>query len=113
MAIMFSARLWIFYNRQSMFETEPVIYAPDCPCGSPKVPELSGTVKRCGIDNDMIMDVVLIYMRTDNKGMISFCQFLCKFPSDLVCLFRCDFSGLERLTEMISDHIILSPAPAC
>ena len=54
----------------------------------------------------MIMDMVLIYMGADDKGMVSFCEFQRQLPADLIGFFRCNFTGLKCLTEMIGDHII-------
>ena len=36
------------------------------------------------IDNDMVMDVVLVYVRADDKGVVALCQFQGKLPADLV-----------------------------
>ena len=52
------------------------------------------------------MDMVLIYMGADDKGMVSFCEFQRQLPADLIGFFRCNFTGLKCLTEMVGDHII-------
>ena len=57
------------------------------------------------------MDMVLIYMGTDDKSMAAFCQLQCKLPPDLVCFFRRDLAGLEGLPEMVGDHIIHALVP--
>ena len=54
----------------------------------------------------MIMDMVLIYMSADDKGMVSFCELQCQLPADLIGFFRRNFAGLKCLTEMVGDHII-------
>ena len=52
------------------------------------------------------MDMVLVYMGTDNKSVIAFCQFQSKLPPNLVRFFRRDLAGLESLPEMVGDHIV-------
>ena len=51
-------------------------------------------------------------MGTDNKGMVSLCQFQCKLPADPVRFFRYDLSRLEGLPEMVGNHVIRAPVPA-
>ena len=60
----------------------------------------------------MVMDIVLVHMGTDNKGMVSLCQFQCKLPADPVRFFRYDLSRLEGLPEMVGNHVIRAPVPA-
>ncbi len=57
----------------------------------------------------MVMDMVFIHMGTDNKSMVSFRQLQCQLPPDPVRFFRRDLAGLERLPEMVGDHIIRAP----
>ena len=59
-----------------------------------------------GRTNDVIMDMVLIYMGAHDKGMVSFCEFQRQIPADLIGFFRRNFAGLKCLTEMVGDHII-------
>ena len=59
-------------------------------------------VKGGGIDDDVIMNMVLIHMGTHHKGMIALCQLQCELPPDLVRFFRRDFAGLEGLPEAVS-----------
>ena len=54
----------------------------------------------------MIMDMVLIYMGADDKGMVSFCELQRQLPADLIGFFRRNFAGLKCLTEMVGDHIV-------
>ena len=45
----------------------------------------------------MIMDMVLIHMGADNKGMVSFCELQCQLPADLISFFWRNFAGLKCL----------------
>ncbi|VDR36658.1 Uncharacterised protein [Alistipes sp. cv1] len=41
------------------------------------------------------MDMVLIYMGADDKGMVSFCELQRQLPADLIGFFRRNFAGLK------------------
>ena len=89
-----------------MLQAELVVHSPDRPGGAPKVSEFPGAVKIHGIDNDMVMDMVLVYVRADDKGIVALRQFQGKLPADLVRLFRRDFAGPKGLAKVIGDHIV-------
>lgn len=58
-----------------MLQAQPVIHAPDRPRRAPKIAKFSLAVQRRGIDNDVIVDMVLVYVSADNKSMVALCQF--------------------------------------
>lgn len=92
-----------------MLQTQLVIHAPDRPCGTPEVTEFLLAVQRCRVYNDVVMDMVLIYVGADDKGVIALCQFQRQFLPDPVRFFRGNFSRLKCLPEMVGDHIIRTP----
>ena len=54
----------------------------------------------------MIVNVRLVYVGADHKGMIALGKTLGKFYAQPVCFFRSDLSGAEGLAHMIGNHII-------
>ena len=54
----------------------------------------------------MIVNVRLIYMSTDHKGMIALGKTLGKFYAQPVRFFRGNLAGTEGLAHMIGNHII-------
>ena len=52
------------------------------------------------------MNVRLIYVSADHKGMIAFGKSLGKFYAQPVCFFRGNLTGAEGLAYMIGNHII-------
>ena len=52
------------------------------------------------------MNVRLVYVSADHKGMIAFSKTLCKFYAQPVCFFRGNLTGAEGLAHMIGNHII-------
>ena len=95
-----------------MLQAQPVIHTPDRPRRAPKIAEFSLAVQRRRIDNDMIMDMVLVYVGADNKSMIALCQFQSKLLPDPVRFFRRNLPWFKCLPEMIGDHIVCASVPA-
>ena len=89
-----------------MLQAELVIHTPDRPGRAPEVAEFFLAVQRGRIYDDVVMDMVFIHMGANNKSMVSLRQLQCQFPPDLVRFFRRDLAGLERLPEMVGNHII-------
>ena len=52
------------------------------------------------------MNVRLVYVSADYKGMIAFSKTLCKFYAQPVCFFRGDLAGIEGLADLIAQHIL-------
>ena len=52
------------------------------------------------------MNVRLVYVSADYKGMIAFSKTLCKFYAQTVGFFRGNLTGAEGLAYMIGNHII-------
>ena len=52
------------------------------------------------------MNVRLVYVSADHKGMIAFSKTLCKFYAQTVGFFRGNLTGVEGLAHMICNHII-------
>ena len=66
--------LWIFHNGQSILNADGIAQSPDSFGAAPKVTELSVTLCiDCPPDN-VIMDVRLVYVSADHKGMIAFSE---------------------------------------
>ena len=52
------------------------------------------------------MNVRLVYVSADHKGMIAFGKTLGKFHTQPVSFFRGNLAGAEGLSHMIGNHII-------
>ena len=57
------------------------------------------------------MNVRLVYVSADYKGMIAFSKTLCKFYAQPVCFFRGNLTRAEGLAHMIGNHIICNEPP--
>ena len=60
----------------------------------------------------MIVNVRLVYVGADHKGMIALGESLGKFHTQPIGFLRCDLTGAERLAHMIGDHIICAAYPS-
>ena len=58
------------------------------------------------------MNVRLVYVRADHKGMIPLGESLGKFHTQPGCFFRGNLTGTEGLAHMIGDHIICAAYPS-
>ena len=98
---------WLFNHRQMMLCTDLIAQLANRESGSVKVPILPLPVERSGVPDNVIVNMRFINMSTDNKSKAILQKPLCKFISDSICLFRCDFSRPERLPHLVGDNIIL------
>jgi len=59
------------------------------------------------------MNVRLVYVSADHKGMIAFGKTPCKFYAQPVCFFRGNLTGAAGLAYMIGNHIICATHSSC
>ena len=79
-----------------------------------EVPEFPGAVQRGRVVINVIMDVCLVRVSSNEKGILALCPAHRRFIADAVGLLRCDLAGLERLADLIAKHIRVPPLlPAC
>ena len=71
--------------------------------------EFPRAIKIDGIDYDVIVYVVLIYMSANDKSVVALRQLHGKLAPVFVCQLRCDLAGLEGLPQMIGDHVVAAP----
>ena len=60
----------------------------------------------------MRVDVVLVHMGTDDKSVLALGQRHGEVIADLVRQLRGNLSRLERLPQVVGNHIIVLPLPA-
>ena len=76
------------------------------PAGAEKIAELVLAVQRCGVPDDVIMDVLFVGVRGDEKGVSSFQKPLGKLIAYAVRILRRDLSGLKGLAHLIGNHVV-------
>lgn len=59
----------------------------------------------------MIMDMALVRVGADDKGVIALQKALGKFITNSVRFLRRDFAGAEGLSHLIGDNVAVLPAP--
>ncbi len=69
-----------------------------------EVAEFPLCIKRHSVLDDMIMDVMSIYMGRHHKGVLALQEPLCKFHADGVGFFCRHFSGFEGLAHLVGNH---------
>ena len=62
----------------------------------------------------MVVNVVTVCVGGNEKGVFALCPAHGRFVADAVCLLGGNLSGLERLANLIAQHIRIPPLfPAC
>ena len=99
---------------QIIFKTNAVREPPHRTARADEVPEFPGAVQRGRIVINVIVDVRLVCVGGNEKGVFALCPAHCRFIADAVGLLRRDLPGLERLADLIAQHIRVPPLlPAC
>ena len=93
--VAFPVWLWVLDNGQSVFNADGVAQTPDSFGAAPKVAELPVTVQIDSTPNNVIMDMGLINVGTDNKGVFALGEPLGKFYAQPVGFLRGDFPRAE------------------
>ena len=109
-----AVQLGIGDDGQIIFKANAVREPPHRTTRADEVPELPGTVQRGRIVINVIVDVCLVCVGCNEKGILALCPAHRRFIADAVRLLRCDLAGLERLADLIAKHIRVPPLlPAC
>lgn len=74
-------------------------------------PKFVFTVQGRRIEDYMIMNVRSISVSGNNECVFAFRKSLREFISNFVCFFRSDLTGLERLTNLVSDYFFFMMKP--
>ena len=99
---------------QIIFKTNAVREPPHRTARADEVPEFPGAVQRGRIVINVIVDVRLVCVGGNEKGVFALCPAHCRFIADAVRLLRRDLPGLEGLANLIAQHIGISPLlPSC
>ena len=112
LVVTFAVGFWVFDNGQSVLNADGVAQMPDSFCAAPKITELPVTVQVDRTPNDMIMNMGLVNVGTDDKGVFALGEPLGKFHAQPVGFLRGDLPRTEGLTDMVGDHIICAPNPS-
>ena len=112
LVVTFAVGLWVLDNGQSILDAEGIAQTPDSFCAAPKVAKLPVTVQVDRTPNDMIMDMGLVNVGTDDKGVFSLGKPLGKFYTESVGFLWSDLPRAKGLADMVGDHIVRSTDPS-
>ena len=110
--VAFPMRLGIFHNGVTILNADGIIEPPYRLGTAPKIAKLPGAIQRGGVPDNVVMDVRLVHMGTDNKSVIALGEPHCQFAAQAVGLFRGDLARDKGLSYLIGQHIIGSALPA-
>ena len=90
----------ILDNRQFMFDAHAVREPPQGKGRTNEIMKFPGAVKGRRIEINVIVDMGLVGMRTDEELILSLCPAHRRFIADTVCFFRRNLPGQERLPDL-------------
>ena len=94
-----------------MFQTNQVAQPLHRKGGKPEIFEFPGPIQGGGIINNVVVNVLPVRVRCHHKGVLALGKAHGQFVAHLVGFLGGDLSGLERLTNLIGDHITFLAAP--
>lgn len=100
--VAFSVGLWVLDNRQPVLNADGVAQSTDSFRATPKVTELSVTIQVDRTPNNMIMDMGLVDMSADDKGVFALGKPFGKFYAQLVGLLRGDLPRADDIDNIRS-----------
>ena len=95
LVVAFAPALRILYDGVAVLNTDCVTQPPDRPRRTKKIPELPAVIQADRIPDDVVMDVRLVDVCTDNESVISFGKALRQLIAQPVGFFRSDLAGRE------------------
>jgi len=90
-----AVQLGVGDDGQIIFKTNAVREPPHSAARADKVPELPGAVQRGRVIINVIVDVRLVRVGGNEKGILALCPAHRRFIADAVGLLRRDLPGLE------------------
>ena len=97
-----AVQLGIGDDGQIIFKANAVREPPHRTARADKVPEFPGAVQRGRVIINVVVDVCLVCVGGNEKGVLALCPAHRRFIADTVCLLRRDLTGLERLADLIA-----------
>ena len=99
-----AVELGICNHGQIVLQTYPVRQPPQGERGADEVAELPGAVIGGGIVVNVIMNVLLVYMGTDEELILALCPAHRRFIADAVGLLRRHLAVRERLPDLVAQR---------
>lgn len=104
-----AVQLGIGNDGQIIFKANAVREPPYRTARADEVPELPGAVQRGRVTINVIVDVRLVRVGGNEKGVLALRPAHRRFVADAIGLLRGNLSGLERLPDLIAQHIGIPP----
>ena len=105
-AVVINAALRVSNHGEPVLGADDVAEPCDGPAGAEKIAELMLAVQRGGVPDDVIMNVLFIGVRGNEKGVSPFQKPLGKLIAYAVRVLRRDLTRLEGLAHLIGDHVV-------
>ena len=105
-----AVELGICNHGQIVLQTYPVRQPPQGERGADEVAELPGADIGGGIVVNVIMNMLFVYMGTDEELILPLCPAHRRFIADAVGLLRCHLAVGKRLPDLVAQRPVSGPA---
>ena len=105
-----AVELGIYDHGQIVLQTYPVRQPPQGERGADEVAELPGADIGGGIVVNVIMNMLFVYMGTDEELILALCPTHRRFIADAVGLLRRHLTVRERLPDLVAQRPVSGPA---
>lgn len=110
LVVTFAVGLWVLGNEQSVLNADGVTQSTDVFCVAPKVAKLPVTVQVDRTPNDMIMDMGLVNVSADDKGVFALGESLGKFHAEPVGFLWGNLPSEKGLADVPADQSLQQPS---
>ena len=107
-----AAPLGCLYNGVAVLNADGVAQTVDGAGAAPKIAELAVTLQRSGVPYNMVVDVSLIDVGTDDESVPALGEAPGQLHAQSVGLLRRDLARHKGLPQMVGDHIVRTAHPA-
>ena len=95
-------------NGVAILDADGIAQTVDSASAAPKVAELAVTLQRGGVPYNMVVDVSLVDVGTDDESVLAFGKTPGQLHAQPVGFFRRDLARHKGLPQVVGDHVILA-----
>lgn len=112
LVVALAAPLWSLHNGVAVFDADGIAQTVDSAGAAPKVAELAVTLQRGGVPYNMVVDVSLVDVGTDDESVLALGEAPGQLHAQAVGFLRRDLARHKGLPQVVGNHIVRTAHPA-